>query len=1041
MATPAPGFLKEFHLDPGILGPDSAEKVAVSLTPNPGVMEAILADKPFPPGKLELGSIMLQAQGGNPVTFNAGQGSIQFDFSASFHTGIGVFDQPADAIGSLQLNAPPHLDLALAGDAASRYLLMLWSYQSSGSFSGSHPIGALGTVTFGAQAKGDSVFAVIHRFPATAGASTVIGDTVKSWRLPRHVATVDDLQPGTWILAEADGSVAIQVAAQLGYTFDFVRQAKLLGITRELGARIDAGMKATFGFTASGRYLVIVGRESDSSIVRLRLYKQTDQGFDFGLNLSAGVQEQGELPAHIDDFVQAVFGVHGLQVVKDLHLIRDWTDPKKDLGETAARLLNDTGLDLLTKASGIDARQEFEKARQLVLSGFAQWDALPERAAGAVWRIFGKLDGPTTSEFQTFLTALADPNPQSRANALAQALAQATFGDSPEGQFLASIADQGLLALSSQLDRVQQAASQTLNILNGGVIKQVQDFINQRLDLNTVRDVVTQNDFDKLDGWLVKRLGDFLDKELDLAALQEVRTAINTVILKASEIYDRALKALTNHYSVDFAASYQRNTSSTALLDVNFDLSEPAASRLLQQVVAQSNLDTLLTTEVPGVTLNQATLSHEIKRTGDVQVHMPFFDAEVQHVNDSLASLKVEHDSGRVLAYHLGATDTVTAKNRYRSQLSVLGNLKIVNGEIRMAADQDQALAYQSLQVKTKMTLAELKSRTKPFVQATLPNVFTDDASLDRFYMGLDQTISSILNNRNNDFGDVAVNLQIALPASVLDAWFQKRTKDELKSAALRMSRALQARLKQLIPFHYFQDLDNLRPNATAAALLVWAAFPVSTAIDFENGRIQRFNAEKDTFWDFPDHNARHAMAIDGHTTRNLILALAAAQERLRDAGDADIAALFAPDRAEAFQKLACESTGDILLHSLLFTEAEMVRGAAAALTDVQAMLATAATSPLGAIDRLADFGAEVTATFNKNLSVYGKEPLRTLNSMLLVEASVAIAPGITAAIPKAMMNLLVLKPQHRFQLSEFLNGDMPPKDQVAVSQVLTNLV
>ena len=63
------------------------------------------------------------------------------------------------------------------------------------------------------------------------------------------------------------------------------------------------------------------------------------------------------------------------------------------------------------------------------------------------------------------------------------------------------------------------------------------------------------------------------------------------------------------------------------------------------------------------------------------------------------------------------------------------------------------------------------------------------------------------------------------------------------------------------------------------------------------------------------------------------------------------------------------------------------------------------------------------------------------MNSMLLAEASVAMAPGIVPAVPKALLNLLVLKPQHKFQLSEFLNGDMPPKDEVAVSQVLTNLV
>lgn len=257
MATRALGLLKEFHLDPSILGSNSAETVAVSLSTDADVLQAILADKPFPSrpsGRLELGSVMLQAHGGDQVSFNAGQGSISFDFSANFHTGLGVFDQPADAICSLQLNAPPTLDLTLASDPTSRYLLMLWGYRASGSFSGSHPVGAIGTVTFGAQASGDAVYAVIHRFPGTMGASTVIGDTVQSWRLPRHVAKADDLKPGTWVLAQADGSVAIQVAAQLGYNFDLVRQARLLGITRELGARIDAGVQATFGFNASGRY-------------------------------------------------------------------------------------------------------------------------------------------------------------------------------------------------------------------------------------------------------------------------------------------------------------------------------------------------------------------------------------------------------------------------------------------------------------------------------------------------------------------------------------------------------------------------------------------------------------------------------------------------------------------------------------------------------------------------------------------------------------------------------------------------------------------
>jgi hypothetical protein len=1045
VATPSKSNLqREFQLPSGILGPGSAETVSVSLTTDADVLQAIVGDSVFPTrpnGKIELGSVMLEASGGgDQVRFNAGQGTVGFNFSSSFKTGIGVYDHPADAIGSLQLDAPPNLDLTIPNAVGDRYILMLWGYNASGSFSGSHPIGALGTVSFGAQAGGDAVYAVLHRITTGTGAATALGDTISSWRLPRHVAVADNLKPGTWIVAQADGSIALQLAAQLGYDFNFVRQAHLLGITRELGAKIDAGVKVSFGFNASGRYIMVVARETDASTVRLRLYKQSDQGFNFGLNLTVGIIGKADLPTDIGDFVKSVFGVHGLQVVKDLHLIEQWTDPTKDLGQTVARLLNDKGLDLLTRASGIDARVEFNKARQIVLDAFQKWDALPNRAAAALWRILGQAKPADAKDFQTFLTALADPNPDTRREALVEAIGQATFGDTLQGQFLESIADQGLLALTTQLDRIQPIAAQTLNILDGGVIKKIQDFINEKLDLNKVRSVVTQSDFDSLDGWLVKRLGDFLDKDLDLAALKEVQTAINLVIQKSSDFYTKGVKALNSQYSLEFAASYQRNTSSTALLDVNFDLSEQGACLLLQEVVANSHLDNLLVNKVTGVTLNGATLTHEIKRNTDVQVHMPFFDSEVQHVNDSLATLTVEHDSGRVLAYQLAATDTITSKNRYMSQLSVLGKLQLVNGQIQMAPAMDQTVAYESLQVKSNMTLAELEFRTRDPLQTMLGNVFAGNSSLDRFYLALDQTISNITGNRNNNFGDVALNLQIALPASVLASWFQPRNGGAVKSASMRMSRALQAKLKAIIPSFYFQNLDNLQPNSSTAALLVWAALPVSTSIDFQDGEINQFNTDTDVFWDFQNDSLRRLVAFDSHTTRSLAPALATARRRLLDGGKSGVAGFFTTDQAGSLQNLATNSTGDILLQSLLFTEAEIVNGAASTLKDVQGMLSNAATAPSQAIVRFAEYGAHLTETFNKSLSVYGNESLRTLNSMLMVEASRAIDLGFAATPVTAMATLLVLSKQHKFQLSDYLNGDLPPREEVAVAQTLTNL-
>ena len=1034
---------KEFTLDPNILGPGSAAKVDVSLTTDADVLQAIVDDKPFPTrtnGKIELGSIMLEAQGGNQVKFDAGQGTVGFDFSASFKTGAGVFDQPADAIGSLQLNAPPKLDLVIPGDPASRYLLMLLGYKASGSFSASHPLGVLGTLTFGAQASGDAVYAVLHRFPGITGAGTALGDTISSWRLPRQVTKPDDLKPGTWLVAEADGSLAIQVAAALGYDLNFVRKLNLLNLTRQLSAKIDLAAKATFGFSVSGRYLVVVGREDASTNVRLRLFKQAQNGITFGLNVAAGVTVDPGLPKNLDDFTKAVFGLHGLQILNDLS---EWTDPNADLGQTAARLIKSEASKLLTSATGIDADQELALAHATLMNAIGTWHSLPDHASAALWTILGSLNKKGAQDlktFQTFLGALADTDPNKRAQEIAKALQNATFGDTLQGQFLEGIAEQGVLALTDQLDSVQKAASTALSILNGGVIGKLQNFIDQELNLQNVLDAT---DPSKLNDWIAKRLGDFLDKALDLPALKEIQTAIHAVLDNAQSLYAKALQAITNRYSLELAATYERTVTGEALIDAVFDLKQPAAARLFSDVVDKSNLNELFTTAADGVSINQASMSHGIRRDATVQVHLPYLDSKTEHINESIASVSIEHDSGRVLVYQVQSTDKVI-KNRYLSQMQIMG--RIVNG----AVTADSTVAYQMLQVKKDMTRAELEFRTRPFIDQSLSGLFGGGASsIDSFYAGLDRTVEDVLHNGSNEFGDVLLNLQTVLAATVLAAWIKSLRPEEIKSASMSMSRALQVKLRQLIPLYFFQNLDNLQANAPAAALLTWAALPISTSIDydFQTKQIQRFNTDKDVFWNWPDQDFRKEMAMLKLTQVGLVPLLVAAQERLVQAG-LDRADDFDPQGAANFQSMAIvdeTSTNFSRLSSLLSTESALVRGAAKALDDIQQAVAAAGgdpskMDPAEAIVALANAGAALTNTFNAGVSsIYGGDSLRALSSTFLVEATNVLAAGATET-PKAMLNLIVLRESTTFNMSDFLTGSLPPTTEIALSQSLVSV-
>jgi len=244
MATPASSALqKTFPLDSEILGPNSSLGLELDGSTDADVLKAIATNQPFPTrpaGVIDLTHISLVASGGNPVAFKGGDTTVGFAFSAGVTAGLGVFDDPQAAIQALGLGETPGLDLTIGAAPNSRYTLLRAGYQASGSVSGTHPIGVLGSFTFGASAAADGVGAVLHRFDVGAGADTVLQDTILSWRFPRHVTSADKLKPGTWIVAEADGSLSVTLGASLGYNFNFIKEVQAFGLSGDIGLKIDA---------------------------------------------------------------------------------------------------------------------------------------------------------------------------------------------------------------------------------------------------------------------------------------------------------------------------------------------------------------------------------------------------------------------------------------------------------------------------------------------------------------------------------------------------------------------------------------------------------------------------------------------------------------------------------------------------------------------------------------------------------------------------------------------------------------------------------
>ncbi len=1051
-----PKLDKTFPLDPAVLGEGSAASLSLTGNTDADIVIAIASNQPFPTrpgGVIDLAHISLSASGAKPLTFTGEGVSIGFSFSAGVTAGVAIFDDPQQAIAALELGDTPGLDLSLASaPAGSRYALLRSAYKASGSVSGSHPIGMLGSFTFGVAGAASGISAVLHRFAPSAGADTVLADTVQSWKLPLHINSAAQLAPATWIVAEANGSLAVKLAASLGYNFNFVREVKALGLSGDIGMKIDAAATASFGIDVSGRYLVVVGRESGNDTdqkLRLRLFKLSSGGIQFGLNLKVGVTGVETLtPDSVDDFVKAVFGVHGAQVVSALGQIEKWTDPKQDVGKLVAGLINDKALDLLRNVTGIDPATGFEAARNKLIENIKFYQSLPAAVSSELLGILNKLDATAAVAFQDSLRLLSSPDPVKQQQALTDLLNVTNIASSPIGRFLCAFAGQGLLNLLDRLPDVRNASNTVLSILDGAVIAKLQQFINRALDLNQVFAVVQQTDFNKLDSFLVGRLSAFFDKNLAFDDLDTIKNTINMVVGKRQEIYDKARKALNSRYGLEVAVTWERTSASTAVIDAVFDLSDATAQRLFHDVVgaAPAALDQLFTTAISTVHLNFAVLSHELTRKTTLEVSLPKFNFQTQDVTSALANVHPEDDGGRLLLYDAIGTSTVRVRNKFVSSLSVTVAMVVAAAgsassfpDLRIHSTDGNTWSYRLLYARPNLKREELEAITRPFIIRYMADKFAQGTNLSSWYNQLETTSEVILHNGPEVYGDTCASFEVTLPGTTLGAWTQKL--NNVLAGAKQVSIAIQTALKQNLLFFYLSDISKLGTLGSSGPLLTWASIP--PAVSF-NGTTFSPSSGKDVFWDHVDHTLRARAATHPETAANLRILLPTLRLRLEEAGLHDIVQFYRDNQVGPIQATATNSSGDNLLEGLLLFESSVAFEANSAIKDIQSFLVAASTSPSQAVDRLAQFAADIVTAFNKLIgqNVFADlASFRAVAQVVFAEASRALGAGVPAQ-PRAMLTLDILNsaPTRTLQLSSFLSGDVPASGDIAVAQCLVSV-
>ena len=327
----------KFSKDGKFLEDKVAAGIEVAADNVAGMATAILQNQPFPSETVHVASLAAHVSGdAGSLKFGSGRGAVSFRGGAGVKAGFGAYSKASALLADLDPDDSILNGLGLPEAGVARYVALNWGYDIQASAKGSVALGFGTSVNFGADGQSNGFMAVIRGFGTEPGARDAIQATVDSWMLPAQVKAVEDLHPGTWIIAEVDGQFAVSLGVQFGNDYSWLRNVNLQGLSGDIGLRIAAAAAINVGFDVSGKYLVVVSRESldeNDRMARVRLFKMSKKGWNFALNASAGVTgDTGALlPDELDDFVAGVFGVHGAQLLKDLQKFRSWTDPKVPL--------------------------------------------------------------------------------------------------------------------------------------------------------------------------------------------------------------------------------------------------------------------------------------------------------------------------------------------------------------------------------------------------------------------------------------------------------------------------------------------------------------------------------------------------------------------------------------------------------------------------------------------------------------------------------------------------------------------------------------
>lgn len=1015
-----------------------AAEAEIGLSADPEILSALAADKPLDPSldPVRVTSVRLGARRGRgSIRFGAGRTNVIFPADAGVSAGLGIyrrFDEMLKDLtkfsGSRSNRKIPFDDIPFPDTPALRYFTFFWGYDAEASARGSVALAPGADLVARMRRARSHGFCVVRAYREDPPVRSALGDLFgKSWILPGRIRSAEDLQPGTWILSEADGAFTARLGLKLGFDYNWVRSiGKGDGETLEgdAGLKIQTGLTTAFDMKAAGRFLLIVGRESldpGDRVVRVRLHRMSGRSRD--LEFNAGfhpVSARGKLKeGNLDDLAAAVLGLHGLQILEE---IRQWASAGGKPSDLAAALLADY------------ARSRAGNAREAVVQWVQKWDSLPSGAADVLWDIV-RMDRETIANFVRSIRDLADP--ETYGEAMQAILEDVDFASGPTGKWLMELADYripGVLERWPKAAAIRAAARTTFDILNLKLLATLKVFLETKAGYPAVLRALRSNDLKSLAEPARSRLARFLGKRtpIDGDDLRKTGEIIHRLLTHAGKLYRAGREAMdrTLRFSFDYACS--ENVDRTALLDISFDFgSNPRLGPQLRKALSGDFTGVLPSPgrpAPPGVMIRDAVLTHRIRRQAHVRLEFPYVASGEQHTTDSLARFELLRESGNIYAYSLDAGDDLREEERWKSSLGICLGLALEHSSIRFY-DRERSRAtidYHFMQAVPSLRSSQLERFMDLLSKLYFTRSFAGETGTDRHslldWIGeLESAAGRRKSSGRNVIGNSLIALEVRLPGEALLAWLHA-PRDRKNRAYMELSRRFQALMRRFIPLLYFQDSGKYADIDTAWPLLVYASLPVTTSIETTRGAL-RLNTDRDLFWDWPDERGDRRRMISSRKTLSVL------QEKLRDVsgileGIPELAGRAGYYDAAAKRNAVVDSVarnpGKRLLESLLYTEATIIESAVDAGSEL-ARFSAGAVRPPEAVELLARFGRRLTAIFHSGMTSLfnpdapaGRHILRNLGLLAFSDITAALSPGWEIR-PAAALEITVVGDEQGF--------------------------